>query len=54
MLQDRPTLVVSPLVARQRDQRIVERTRDEGAPEAVVINSMQRAAETRGTTRGAP
>jgi ATP-dependent DNA helicase RecQ len=49
VLQDRPTLVVSPLVALQRDQRtrIVERTRDDGAPEAVVINSMQRAEETR-------
>jgi ATP-dependent DNA helicase RecQ len=49
VLQDRPTVVVSPLVALQRDQRtkIVERAGDKGAPDAVVINSMQRAQETR-------
>ena len=47
--QDYPTLVVSPLVALQRDQRtgIVEQTRGGDAPDAVVINSMQRAQETR-------
>jgi ATP-dependent DNA helicase RecQ len=49
VLQDYPTLVVSPLVALQRDQRtgIVEQTRGGDAPDAVVINSMQRAQETR-------
>ncbi|MBV9922972.1 MAG: DEAD/DEAH box helicase, partial [Pseudonocardia sp.] len=48
VLQDRPTLVVSPLVALQRDQRarIVEQAGEAGAPDAVVINSMQRAEET--------
>jgi ATP-dependent DNA helicase RecQ len=49
VLQDRPTLVVSPLVALQRDQRIriVEQAGDQGAPDAVAINSIQRAQETR-------
>jgi ATP-dependent DNA helicase RecQ len=48
VLQDRPTLVVSPLVALQRDQRarIVEQAGEAGAPDAVVINSMQRVEET--------
>ena len=42
-------LVVSPLVALQRDQRtgIAERADGEDAPEAVVINSVQRAEENR-------
>ncbi len=49
VLQDRPTLVVSPLVALQRDQRthIREQGGAEDAPDAVVINSIQRAQETR-------
>jgi ATP-dependent DNA helicase RecQ len=49
VLQDRPTLVVSPLVALQRDQRlrIVEQAGDQGAPDAVAINSIQRVQETR-------
>ena len=49
VLQEGPTLIVSPLVALQRDQRtgIAERTDGEDAPEAVVINSVQRAEENR-------
>jgi ATP-dependent DNA helicase RecQ len=49
VLQDRPTLVVSPLVALQRDQRtsIIEQTNGGNAPDAVVINSTQRVQETR-------
>ena len=49
VLQEGPTLIVSPLVALQRDQRtgIAERADGEDAPEAVVINSVQRAEENR-------
>jgi ATP-dependent DNA helicase RecQ len=49
VLQDRTTLVVSPLVALQRDQRtsIIEQTNGGNAPDAVVINSTQRVQETR-------
>src|SRR4051794_41637518 len=54
VLQDRPTLIVSPLVALQRDQRtgIAERADGEDAPEAVVINSVQRAEENRRAGEG--
>ena len=38
-----PTLVVSPLIALQNDQ--MERIEDSEAPEAVVLNSSQRASE---------
>jgi ATP-dependent DNA helicase RecQ len=49
VLQEGPTLIVSPLVALQRDQRvgIAERVEGEDAPDAVVINSVQRAEENR-------
>ena len=42
---DGPTVVVSPLIALQRDQR--EGLADTEAPDAVVVNSAQRAAQTR-------
>ena len=45
LLLDGPTVVVSPLIALQRDQR--EGLSDTEAPDAVVINSAQRAAQTR-------
>jgi len=45
LLLDGPTVVVSPLIALQRDQR--EGLADTEAPDAVVINSAQRAAQTR-------
>ena len=45
LLRDGPTVVVSPLIALQRDQRAGLAGTD--APDAVVVNSAQRAAETR-------
>jgi ATP-dependent DNA helicase RecQ len=45
LLLDGPTVVVSPLIALQRDQR--EGLSDTEAPDAVVVNSAQRAAQTR-------
>ena len=45
LLLDGPTVVVSPLIALQRDQR--EGLADTDAPDAVVINSAQKAAQTR-------
>jgi ATP-dependent DNA helicase RecQ len=45
LLLDGPTVVVSPLIALQRDQR--EGLSDTEAPDAVVINSAQRVAQTR-------
>ena len=45
LLLDGPTVVVSPLIALQRDQR--EGLAGTDAPDAVVINSAQRAAQTR-------
>jgi ATP-dependent DNA helicase RecQ len=45
LLLDGPTVVVSPLIALQRDQR--EGLAGTEAPDAVVINSAQRAAQTR-------
>ncbi|MGY1845611.1 RecQ family ATP-dependent DNA helicase [Modestobacter sp. SYSU DS0875] len=45
LLLDGPTLVVSPLLALQRDQ--MEGIDDSAAPEAVAVNSAQRAGETR-------
>ena len=45
LLLDGPTVVVSPLIALQRDQR--EGLADTEAPDAVVVNSAQRAAQTR-------
>ncbi len=39
------TLVVSPLIALQKDQ--VDSIKEQGAPDAVVINSTQRVSETR-------
>ncbi|MDK3256862.1 RecQ family ATP-dependent DNA helicase [Blastococcus capsensis] len=45
LLIDGPTLVVSPLLALQRDQ--MEGIEDSSAPEAVAVNSAQRAGETR-------
>jgi ATP-dependent DNA helicase RecQ len=45
LLLDGPTVVVSPLIALQHDQR--EGLSDTEAPDAVVINSAQRAAQTR-------
>ena len=45
LLLDGPTVVVSPLIALQHDQR--EGLADSGAPDAVAVNSMQRAGETR-------
>jgi ATP-dependent DNA helicase RecQ len=43
LLLDGPTVVVSPLIALQNDQ--IERLGDSRAPEAVALNSTQRAAE---------
>jgi ATP-dependent DNA helicase RecQ len=45
LLRDGPTIVVSPLVALQHDQR--EGLAESGAPDAVVVNSVQRSGETR-------
>ena len=45
LLRDGPTVVVSPLIALQRDQR--EGLADTEAPDAVVVNSAQSAARTR-------
>ena len=45
LLLDGPTVVVSPLIALQRDQR--EGLAGTDAPDAVVINSAQKAAQTR-------
>jgi ATP-dependent DNA helicase RecQ len=45
LLRDGPTVVVSPLIALQRDQR--EGLADTDAPDAVVVNSTQSAARTR-------
>jgi ATP-dependent DNA helicase RecQ len=45
LLRDGPTVVVSPLIALQRDQR--EGLAGTDAPDAVVVNSAQRAAQTR-------
>ncbi|WP_347056888.1 RecQ family ATP-dependent DNA helicase [Blastococcus sp. HT6-30] len=45
LLLDGPTLVVSPLLALQRDQ--MGGIDDSAAPEAVAVNSAQRAGETR-------
>ncbi|MGY1748992.1 RecQ family ATP-dependent DNA helicase [Modestobacter sp. SYSU DS0511] len=45
LLMDGPTLVVSPLLALQRDQ--MEGIEESRAPEAVAVNSAQRAGETR-------
>ena len=45
LLLDGPTLVVSPLLALQRDQ--MEGIDDSRAPEAVAVNSAQRAGDTR-------
>ncbi|MGY1883861.1 RecQ family ATP-dependent DNA helicase [Blastococcus sp. SYSU DS0753] len=45
LLKDGPTLVVSPLLALQRDQ--MEGIDDTAAPEAVAVNSAQRAGQTR-------
>jgi ATP-dependent DNA helicase RecQ len=45
LVLDGPTVVVSPLIALQRDQR--EGLAGTEAPDAVVINSAQRAAQTR-------
>jgi ATP-dependent DNA helicase RecQ len=45
LLRDGPTVVVSPLIALQRDQR--EGLADTDAPDAVVVNSAQTAAQTR-------
>ncbi len=46
LLRDGPTVVVSPLIALQHDQR--EGLAGTDAPDAVVVNSAQRAAQTRG------
>jgi ATP-dependent DNA helicase RecQ len=46
LLRDGPTVVVSPLIALQRDQR--EGLAGTDAPDAVVVNSAQTAAATRG------
>jgi ATP-dependent DNA helicase RecQ len=45
LLHDGPTVVVSPLIALQRDQR--EGLAGTDAPDAVVVNSAQRASDTR-------
>ena len=45
LLRDGPTVVVSPLIALQRDQR--EGLAGTDAPDAVVVNSAQNAAQTR-------
>jgi ATP-dependent DNA helicase RecQ len=44
LLRDGPTVVVSPLIALQHDQR--EGLADSRAPDAVAVNSVQRAGET--------
>jgi ATP-dependent DNA helicase RecQ len=44
LLADGPVVVVSPLIALQRDQR--DGIAEANAPDAVVVNSAQRAAET--------
>src|SRR3954464_10390269 len=45
LLRDGPTVVVSPLIALQRDQR--DGLAETDAPDAVAVNSMQKAGETR-------
>jgi ATP-dependent DNA helicase RecQ len=45
LLRDGPTVVVSPLIALQHDQR--EGLADSAAPDAVAVNSTQRVGETR-------
>src|SRR6476659_1993548 len=45
LLLDGPTVVVSPLIALQRDQR--EGLAGTDAPDAVVVNSAQNAGQTR-------
>jgi ATP-dependent DNA helicase RecQ len=45
LLRDGPTVVVSPLIALQRDQRVG--LAESEAPDAVAVNSAQRAGETR-------
>jgi ATP-dependent DNA helicase RecQ len=45
LVRDGPTLVVSPLIALQHDQR--EGLAETAAPDAVAVNSAQRAGETR-------
>ncbi|TQM03138.1 RecQ family ATP-dependent DNA helicase [Pseudonocardia kunmingensis] len=45
LLRDGPTVVVSPLVALQHDQR--EGLAESGAPDAVAVNSVQRPGENR-------
>jgi ATP-dependent DNA helicase RecQ len=50
LLRDGPTVVVSPLIALQRDQR--EGLADSDAPDAVVVNSAQTAAQTRQAWEG--
>jgi ATP-dependent DNA helicase RecQ len=45
LLRDGPTVVVSPLVALQHDQR--EGLAESGAPDAVAVNSVQRSGENR-------
>jgi ATP-dependent DNA helicase RecQ len=45
LLRDGPTVVVSPLIALQRDQR--DGLAESAAPGAVAVNSAQRAGETR-------
>ncbi|MEN3265645.1 RecQ family ATP-dependent DNA helicase [Pseudonocardia sp.] len=45
LLRNGPAVVVSPLIALQRDQR--EGLTESGAPDAVAVNSAQRAGETR-------
>ncbi len=45
LLRDGPTVVVSPLIALQRDQR--DGLAESAAPDAVAVNSAQRARETR-------
>lgn len=45
LLRDGPTVVVSPLIALQRDQR--EGIADSAAPDAVAVNSAQRTGENR-------
>jgi ATP-dependent DNA helicase RecQ len=45
LLRDGPTVVVSPLIALQRDQR--DGIAESDAPDAVAVNSAQRAGETR-------
>src|SRR5918998_1543788 len=45
LVRDGPTVVVSPLIALQHDQR--EGLAESAAPDAVAVNSTQRAGETR-------